>query len=295
MNEGLPVRFRNISNAHITDPGTKWGKCERDLESDADKTRLCNIGAKIERNDFLVWGDSQAESLAPAVNRSASRQKVSGSIIFKYGCPPLLDVPITEHCFGYNAAVIRYIAKHPELKTIILIARWAMYAEGSYYEPGLNAEAYGDENKTEAISFDLGLKRTVDTLTELDRTVVVVTQTPEIGYYVPAAYFTALRTGRDVNALIAPTLEEYQLRNHNVIRTINAIKQQKRNFFIIDISSALCRDNVCLAALNNEPLYRDDNHLSSYGSLSISYIFDPLFSGMSAADGGEQFITHHSP
>lgn len=265
FNDGLPGRFKEqtLNAVNISDPGTKWGKCERKFDNTSDLINLCHIGANTGKVNFLVWGDSHAEAIAPSINKSAKEQMVGGLIVFNYGCPPLLGINLLnmDYCYGHNMEILGYINNHPDIKTIVLIARWAVYT---------------NKDINNVLLFDRGLNNTVNELTKLNRDIVIVTQVPEIGYYVPSAYSIAVRTNRDLNKILAPTLQEYQLRNNSVLNTIYSIEQQHENLYIVDMAKALCTDK-CLVTLDNVPLYRDDNHLSSYGSHYVSYIFDPLF------------------
>jgi peptidoglycan/LPS O-acetylase OafA/YrhL len=269
----------------------KWKRCGVNIDSAPENLTYCKIGLKKQSPTFLLWGDSHAQAIAPAIDAAASKEKAAGNFIFADACPPLLgiDRPKRETCYLFNNDVMNYVRLHPELRTIILDARWAISATGSRYkqEEGISVglvdiESGSNQTGENAALFDLGLNRTVQELIELGRNVVIISQVPEVGYDVPSANSIALRTGRNVNDVIAPTLDEYMRRNRVTNASIDSISQ-KYNIQVIYPSSVLCDKYKCFVAMDGKSLYRDDDHLSSFGAHYISYIFEPLFSNISAS------------
>jgi hypothetical protein len=180
--------------------------------------------------------------------------------------------------------LIKYLQAHPEIKTVILAGRWSISADGRRFKNEEGAakrqiDVWENTSHTNAEFFDLGLNRTVKKLLEMDRRVVIVSGIPEVGYDVPSSYAVASRTGRDVNIVIAPTWQEYLDRNIDANNTIATIA---KNYpvLVIDPTQALCNEQKCLVVIDGQPIYRDDDHLSTFGAYYISYLFDPIFEGL---------------
>ena len=77
--------------------------------------------------------------------------------------------------------------------------------------------------------------------------------------------------------MIAPRLDEYLERNEEVLEIITQI-QKGAAIEVVRPASILCNESFCRVALENGvALYRDDHHLSTFGSKHVSIIFDPLF------------------
>jgi hypothetical protein len=177
------------------------------------------------------------------------------------------------------------------LKTIILVGRWSLLANGTRYkkesgEPVRLRDTLAGEGATssnEAL-FDLGLRRTVSALTGMGRRVVIVETVPEVGFEVPSAYLIAAITGRDVQTLIAPTVEEYGERNA-VANSVFASLSENGAVEIISPATALCDEQMCAVTARGVPLYRDSNHLSTFGARYLAPLMDPVFSGVSGAAG----------
>jgi peptidoglycan/LPS O-acetylase OafA/YrhL len=252
--------------------------------TNASLPKGCPLGARREADSFLLWGDSYAWSVSEGISLSAAKQSIKGQMVYSSGCAPLLGIDRTGlHCVSNNNAVIDYIELHPELKTVILVGRWALWAEGNFYsfteqkEDIILKDAWAESGVTDDRPlFELGLERTIQRLQELDRTVVLIGEIPEIGYDVPSANFIAHRTGREINSIIAPSLEDFLERNAHVIPTLE-ILAQSNHLVLIDPWRALCNDVQCPAVAEGKPLYVDDHHLSFFGSRYISHIFDELF------------------
>lgn len=290
FNRGFPQRFPQIAFDDDGPERTRWASCITEHRKEPpEEVKLCMIGADDGKPEFLLWGDSHSRAIAPAVNKSAFASGVTGYMSAMPGCPPLLGIDRQDQflgsCSTYNDMLIEYLREHPELKTIILMGRWSISADGSRFKNEEGAtkrqiDVWKNEFGTNAELFDIGLKRTVEKLLEMDRQVVIVTGIPEVGYDVPSSYIIASRTGRDVNAIIAPTLQEYQNRNLDANKTINEIAG-KNPVIVVDPSTALCDEKKCMVVTDGQPIYRDDDHLSIFGAQYISYVFDPLFQSLS--------------
>ncbi len=252
---------------------------------------MCRIGAPDQPPRFALWGDSHAAAFAPALDMAAAKAKVGGYLFALPACPPLGGIdrqgPRKGTCYHYNQRVILFLRQHPEIDTIILSARWAISAKGKRYKteqgPSVRlVDMQGKRSASNAALFKIGLHRTVAVLAELNRNVVFVTGVPEVGYDVPSAFSIAMRTGRDLNDLIAPTRQDYLERNRAVLQALDMLKKDNLPFQIVDVSLALCDEERCHVVENNQPLYRDDDHLSLYGARYLAWLFDPLFGGMIA-------------
>ncbi|MCH7822367.1 MAG: acyltransferase [Proteobacteria bacterium] len=287
---GNPGRHKLEQFANVVGGDTEWERwkaCKEIMEEpDIDKS-LCIIGKSGGEPSFILWGDSHAQSLASAVNLSAARNGVTGVIATRNRCPPLQEIvrPGRLDCHEFNSTILDYISQHGEIDTVILAARWTLSVKGTRYknEDGSLVELLDIRDSLSTRSsgrelLDAGLRRTIRSLKDLGQRVVVVGPIPEIGYRVPSANHIALITGRDVNAMIAPRLDEYLDRNEEVLEIITQI-QKDAAIEVVRPASILCNESFCRVALENGvALYRDDHHLSTFGSKHVSIIFDPLFS-----------------
>jgi peptidoglycan/LPS O-acetylase OafA/YrhL len=262
----------------------RWTRCQ--IKPDdiiRGSYRICNIGLRSSQTDFIVWGDSHAKGVASGLAYSAKTYKQSGKFFVRVGCPPVLNVDWENKtgCSEHNNAVVEYIKKRPEYKTVILVSRWGIFYNGTSYkeerpESIKLVDLSGQGLDSNEAIMDSALKNTVNLLINDGRRVVVVSPVPEVGYFVPGKYNVARRTKEDLNALIAPSIEEYQQRTKSFNKTLFDL-QEANEILVVDPSKILCDENICRVIANDILLYRDDDHLSTYGSHYVSEIFDQIF------------------
>ncbi len=265
-----------------------YEECSINATDDLKEIKPCSLGDEHLIPSFMVWGDSHAPTYGKAIHTSAFQHGVSGVLTYGPGCPILLNMARNQQtgditCVDYNKMVINYLEEHPEIKTVILAGRWTIWLEGTLYkqEEGITPHLIDTmhdlpDSATSEQLFILGLKRTIETLQAMGLNVVIIAPLPEIGYDVPSANFIASRTGRDINQIIAPTLDEYLIRNQKMFAILNTF-EKKYKIQVIEPWKSLCQKNICRVAINEIPLYNDDDHLSVFGSELITPIFDPLF------------------
>ncbi len=78
---------------------------------------VCTRGPEGDAQ-FIVWGDSHAESLLPALERLAERFAIPGRLATTGGCPPLLERERGPPCAHFNKAM-RDLIVASEVKTVI--------------------------------------------------------------------------------------------------------------------------------------------------------------------------------
>ena len=99
---------------------------------------------------------------------------------------------------------------------------------------------------------------------------------PEVGHDVPSALAVERITGQDTNAIIAPSIEEYRERT----KEVEAIFRRIRDRLPVELvtpDTLLCDTSLCKVVIDGVALYRDDDHLSLFGSEYISKSFDNIF------------------
>jgi peptidoglycan/LPS O-acetylase OafA/YrhL len=291
--KGFPERLglEHLANDKRKEEAWLFKECNINYTDNPESITPCEIGDRSKTPSFMVMGDSHTPTYGKAIHHSAEQSGISGILTYDQGCPTFLDmipkpgigdVP----CVEYNHMALAYIQEHPEIKTVILASRWTIWLEESRYkqEEGTNLHLKDALNEApssagEEYLFKLGLERTIKAIQDLDRRVVVIAPLPEIGYDVPSANFIASRTGRDINELIAPSLDEYLDRTQRTFAILQSF-EEKYGIQIIEPWKVLCAEGKCRAAINGIPLYNDDDHLSIFGSELITPIFDPLFESM---------------
>jgi len=269
---GVPQRYpldvQNIlAGLHDVDP--RAVTCFGMTGDDARAGKLCRIGdLSAKTTSFVLWGDSHAGSIIPAVEAIAKREHRAGLFAATDSCPPLLGVtrPDAWKCKDFNDAVIA-LATRPEIRDVILDARWAKNAEGASYgdePPGrillTDAEGRGIDGPSTNAVFLRGLTRTVEALTHAGKKVILIGSAPEIGWAVPVV-LAQMRLGGDNRAMDLP-LATHLRRQRNVMADF-ALMQTEYGAIVVDPADVLCDGRVCHVMWGGVPLYRDEHHLSA--------------------------------
>ena len=284
--DGLSGRAQSsaANAAVIADPGWQhWKNCEELGEERNHDPEICRIGADAGDPEFLLWGDSHAMSLASGVHLAARDRGTAGLLAIRTACPPLLgiDRPNRDSCAEFNDAVTERIAAAPGIETVVLAARWTLAADGSRYknEEGNDVRLQDVRNDVDTPEsnvelFERGLERTLIRLRDLNRSTVVIGPVPEIGFDVPAAVFSARLRGEDVNAMIAPSVVEFEQRTRSAKRVLQRLRD-RYGFEYLQPSRRLCDESRCRVVIDGVSLYRDDNHLSLRGNMLLADLFAP--------------------
>ena len=97
---------------------------------------------KDEQNLILVWGDSHVMGPADAIEFSYNQNNFIHARASTSSCPPIYSIPngLSENdmCSTNNEFVWDYIIKNKP-DTLILTARWYLYANKIWYESGLRS------------------------------------------------------------------------------------------------------------------------------------------------------------
>lgn len=230
--------------------------------------------------DVLVWGDSHARTILPAILKAADNSHVVASAWFPSTAPVLNNVPsLKYHRYSqlnqspaWNNAILKQV-KLKKIPNVVLAAHWS-----SNYE-GLIKGGGNSPNKIKA--FNANLIETIQSLNENGTKVWVLREVPNHEVSVPKALIKQELFGVDIH--------KYQC---------NKERLEKRNFYfdslveemkaagatIIDGSELLYNESTHTYQMNiNEfPLYSDSNHLTNAGAMVMAPIFEPIFSTTSS-------------
>ena len=228
--------------------------------------RVCSFGPDDTSRKVLLWGDSHALALMPAVIALARAHVMRAYFVAKYNCLPLFAPPSPTRidaatdrykCAAFNSAVVEAIARlRPEL--IILDGAWAA-AEPPPHVPNIAA----------------GMEQTVSRVGDHSRSICIVFAVPKLKYAVSHALLMARRRHIPDDFLRlsrADALTQHEDMEHDV----RAIAQGSK-LMVVDPKDALCPADSCLYKAGDRSLYFDDSHLSVYGALFVARTLEPCF------------------
>jgi len=279
-----------------------WDRYRRWEMADFIKKRLipARVGDERAKPTFALWGDSHARALIHSIDDEALKSGMSGYVITNPAQPPVIGmnkISVDEnHIRTYhdldrqNTEIIRFLKAHPEIKTIILSARWTENVLGNSYKQEapftVKFERAGHDSKQKIpndVLMKEGLTKTVLTLLGMKRNLVLVSMVPEIGHDVVRYYLLKTRFP-DLYGDITPTREEYDHRNQKVMAMLSELARLPNVTLVSPEKLLFDKSGNAMILINNQLLYRDDNHLSSYGAHFVAPAFDEVFRKMSNAE-----------
>jgi peptidoglycan/LPS O-acetylase OafA/YrhL len=280
LDDGWPTRFSkdvNVLSSYALSANPEADECANvSLQLAANSP--CTIGATANAR-ILLWGDSHAGAMFGAMSELAAHGTST-----VYGatprCPPLIGVGTDRNCIRGNDLRLRYALSRPELKTVIIAARWSLYLEGRAIELG-PAERNGNLPQLQdrggvqfdrfsagaRRAFETSFRRTVRRLLQAGKRVVIVYPVPEVGYDVPSTAARLLAQGYDLSTFGMP---EHLYRERQQI-AFGILNRLGRHVGLIRIypTQALCPQDRCVAMMDGKPLYFDSHHLSIPGSKTL--------------------------
>jgi len=218
------------------------------------------FGEESATPEFVLWGDSHAMSWLPALEAQCKRHGTSLMAVTRFMTPPIVGFEPTQWD-QFNEKVLAYLETRPA-PVVILAGHWSGY---------LTSE-----------QTDQLLLNTIDRLLDLGYRVHFVKDVPEFPYHVPR--IMKLNASRKF-ALerLALTRADYERINAHHDRILPQLRE--RGVGIIDpleFFQASQDPNLLLPFDKQGVLYRDADHLSVYGSLSMREVFDPIFQELTA-------------
>jgi peptidoglycan/LPS O-acetylase OafA/YrhL len=272
LQNGMP--YRSSANTAImkNDDEYEWGKHvgteKKAIIAISEGQTPPVIGSAGTRPMFLLWGDSHARVLSIGMSEMAKRYRLSGYLATNSGAPPIVVEHGEDNLFNgshFNESVISFIKSHPEITTIIIASRWS---------------AYGNTDNMHTAMLRKGIISTIDALRGLGRRIVIVDDVPQLGGDALRLYCVNSLTGSDYNELL-PTVSDYR-KSNQVVSTLFYELAKHRDVTLVSPESLLFDKNGKTILVNDDKLlYRDDNHLSSYGSMFVAPAFKDVFRELS--------------
>jgi peptidoglycan/LPS O-acetylase OafA/YrhL len=234
----------------------------------------CNIGPTGEPR-IVLWGDSHAAAVSPAISDLAQIRRVPAVAFTRSACPPLIGATpaMSKDCHQFQERAFAKISQLPELRLIVLAARWSMSTETTRFgdEQGpryfLRDARSGRSSVVDSRrAFLTALPRTISALRRIhpDATILLLGQSPEPGFDVSQCMIRSIMFGRSADRcrwLRQGSLERLQM-SDAVIRSL----AKWPGVQAIYLDERLCASGRCPTAHGELPLYSDIEHLSRDGA-----------------------------
>ncbi len=252
-------------------------KSQGDLPKEA---RVCEVFSfDAPRETIVVMGDSHADALLPAFGAYAEKHRANVLRMGVAGCPPILGVYVHRglHRLGlcHEAAEnqARFVAEN-DVSTVVLVARWSLYTDGSFKESGANyllntsRRVQGEGKAGSQKVFAQALPETVAYYRDQGARVVVVEQVPQLAINPEHAILRAMMVRR------APALAEKEFRSGLLpVSDHDRLQAQAKSVFdrlegveVISLSEAFRDGDRYRWFIGGRSAYADDDHVSAHGA-----------------------------
>jgi len=220
---GLPWRFSGQVAQYAAGRTDEDGElplssCVASLDH-AGNGNPCWLGSsKLGKPDFILWGDSHAAAIAPAIKVLGKEAGATGWLAFHPGCAPLLGVTRVggdiSGCAEFNDAVMSAIERY-DIGAVVLASRWEINAlgrsswelsEGLHQTFILDGESKKMSLQENKAVFERALRRTLTRLKQRPVSVILLMDVPNTSMDTPRFLARSARRGRigqDIRTTIA--------------------------------------------------------------------------------------------
>ena len=248
----------------FADTGQRDARYLREMNPSDVPGNLVRIGDADAPAELLVWGDSHAMSVLPAIESACLDAKISAQAATHSSTAPVIGYVFPCQCAAdeeqaarFNAAVMEY-ARSGAIRAVVLVGYW---------------EHYGDKNGAELSD---AISNTVGALQASGVCVYFMKDVPAFGFDVPRTLARYSQNEMDLFQLgITPT--DYPATNR--FQSSILAKLRERGVQILDpvpILQARTKSLTILPFDSGGSFYCDKNHLSTYGALAIKPLFVPV-------------------
>lgn len=248
--------------------------------SELPPLKECLFGAAGDAPVSVLWGDSHANHLRPALEPWA---KANGAIVrqvTKALCPPLLHVSpavaprnMREDCKRFNAETLNWILATPSIRQVILSARWPIYLGRSWPRHGVTPVLTSGEtvpkNAALAIAaFEMSLDETLKALTAKGISVVVLAPLPDLYQGGGKCIGRSIHLGWDPQRCAASAVETAS-RMQPIATVIETLAARYPGVTVVQQAPIFCDDKLCDPLKDGVVMFRDDNHVTPAGAKLI--------------------------
>jgi hypothetical protein len=283
----LVVKFRVVPSTEIAfeDLGEEsWYRHIDDMIADAALTiGMCergdNCAASTGRSvNFALYGDSHAEHLFPGLVTTSAHD--GWLLLSRPACPPVAHLNVRQgdderNCVAWNEHAMAALAADDRIKTVVLASLATPYFDGEAHS------AYSRDGEFDISSdfysgslseiFYLGFSQTIRALLDARKQVVFAVDNPELSFDLNAcAKHGALQEFLGGARRCSMPRSDYDSRVATYLEMIGRIKREFPQLLVYDPTDLICDQENCSPWHSGHSLYRDQDHLSVYGSEFIA-------------------------
>jgi peptidoglycan/LPS O-acetylase OafA/YrhL len=264
--------FKNNKNELVRTPYTDEA-CFKYINNKTPLFPLCRFTDANSTETIAVIGDSHAYAAYPGIAEYVKAKGKNTVLLANSGCPPYLGAPTRkndaekEACKLRMEELIHVVLAHKDIQKIFFFTRGPIYVTGVEPLPTIDPTEHHILSQAD---IDLGIQRTINSLTQAGKKVFYVTENPELSYTAPSCITRPFRlNARDCR----PEKAQVMARQKDYLNALT----QLQHVTIINSTKAFCPENKCIVFEDGSLLYSDDDHLSVAGSrFQVKHLLAPF-------------------
>ena len=275
--DGMPARFDRASHAALD--AIEWGPaderraCFGSSQTEPPPLEPCLLGARGQRPDVLLWGDSIANHFTGFFDEVGAARGVSLREVTMGGCPPILGVNRLERrrgalCRIRNDQVLELLDRSPEIETIILAGFWPKYLRRDGFLGDDKSMELSEANTARVV--EMGFDRTLSAILGTGRRVIVVRSVPEIDFD-GATCGIKNRFHPQRLARACEMRRTDRPGKHPIDEIFERLLERHPGLEVVRLDGLVCRAKKCVVELEGIPIYLRGNrsHLNMMGSRAL--------------------------
>jgi peptidoglycan/LPS O-acetylase OafA/YrhL len=261
------------------------------ISSEEKNLYVLTVGPNKKNPEVVVYGDSHAQAYGNAIISWAKKKKLSVHMITGDACPPLVGIktnPEQYQCGSSQQAFWSYLASHPRVRYVFLASRWSihlykLYGKNDFLLSDIHAEK---RNVLVQQSKRIFRHHLAETVRKIPKHIQIILMGD-----VPNIESSRVQQVKNYSTLWAYHMipESYKVYatpiNHceagtrckqtiSFVRsTLRAVADKYKNVTLFDPTPYLCAQGSCSIEKNGVVLYKNGDHLNSYGSDYIGKYF----------------------
>lgn len=232
---------------------------------------------------LMIVGDSHGNHLYPGL---VNALQADAGVISAGTCTPTSGVKLlvnknqAEHPCATNdylAQNIKILDANPTIKTVILSSFWRPVLEGGFINER-EREHWGGIRVESALPEERGLppdeliyrgiKRTISELKRREKDVIFVRDTPDFELDIRDICLKRFALARDAECQLPRSTFDNRRSKENLL--VERLRKDFPDLKLLDPFDTFCNAESCFLSVNGISLYRDQHHLSEYGSTFLA-------------------------
>ena len=241
-----------------------------------------NCGFPGSGNGVVVlWGDSHSWAFSPIAARAAEQAGLRLKVYSRQSCPPFAGVQVwfrtnrDKTCEAYTRKVMADLKADPNVKVVIISARWGLWSETMMPGGDDPARFYVTDGRDSTLTvansrrvFAAALRDTVARIREAagpDVRIILVEPVPEMPFSAPDCFARMRHWGLPDTRCAGAPRAPIEARQAFALEQLRAVAASVPGVSTYAIAKSLCDARSCVTIRDGVILYRDDDHLNVGG------------------------------